>query len=303
MSKFLDLDGLSYYTNKIKSDIAAVKAVPTVTSSDDGYVLTATYSDDTGTYSWQPSSGGGGGSVSDFYGESTTAKTTSPKTASITGFTLTKGVTVSILFTKGFSLASSRKLNISSTGDITVYYNGSTTSSYTWGTNSIITFIYDGTYYRIISSEPGYKSASSGGADMSYVSTGEKYSWNNKSSLSLTSSTVPSASSGSGSVGSSSYAARADHVHPLKIETVELGLTTYTYTQSGGGMYYSQDINVGSFSTIYSVTPFSFSNLRADDYWHIVLSADRTKVRIWGNRNATTWSASAKISVLVIGLP
>ena len=43
--------------------LTSADEVPQVTSSDDGKVLTASYSGGTGSYSWQPASGGGGGGL------------------------------------------------------------------------------------------------------------------------------------------------------------------------------------------------------------------------------------------------
>lgn len=45
----------------LQSDLTGLKQVPTVTSSDSGKVLKASYSGGVGSYSWQTESGGGGG--------------------------------------------------------------------------------------------------------------------------------------------------------------------------------------------------------------------------------------------------
>lgn len=79
------------------------------------------------------------------------------------------------------------------------------------------------------------KSAVSGGTAVSLVTTGEKYTWNNKAN----SSAIPSASSaspkmnGSATSGSSSYWSRGDHVHPTDTSRQAAATTKYVMTSIG----------------------------------------------------------------------
>lgn len=76
-----------------------------------------------------------------------TAAGTAAKTASLTGFALFTGATITVKFTYGNSVASPT-LNVNSTGAKAIYFNGSAISSslyYTWGANYVAEFVYDGT--------------------------------------------------------------------------------------------------------------------------------------------------------------
>lgn len=61
-------DAIDYIKNK-----PTISNVPAVTSIDDGKVLKASYSGGVGAYSWEPESGGGGGTIVLIYGTSTWA--------------------------------------------------------------------------------------------------------------------------------------------------------------------------------------------------------------------------------------
>lgn len=83
-----------------------------------------------------------------YYGTSSTAAGTAAKVATISnadGFVLVPGVQVAIKFTTVNS-ASSPTLNVNSTGAKTIKYRGAaiTSSTYYWGSNQVVTFVYDG---------------------------------------------------------------------------------------------------------------------------------------------------------------
>ncbi len=93
----------------------------------------------------------GGGN---WFGKSTTAAGTGAKTASIPTYRLVMGTIVSVLFTTANTVSGSITLNINSTGAKTVYVNNATTSvsnSLLWDANEVLTFVYDGSYYQLIS--------------------------------------------------------------------------------------------------------------------------------------------------------
>lgn len=200
----------------IKDETARESLVPAVTSSDNGKVLKATYSGGEGSYSWETGGGGGGTptleSIGIAYGENTQSSNT--RLVSITGFVLQTGSIVSVRFTQGLSLVTAKTLNVNNTGAITIRFKSSTTYSTTWASGSVITFQYDGTYWNIISSISGALGGSRSVKTFTEVTQGDVYNWNNKSNLTLTTSTIPPADTKSGNVGSSSYAACADHSHP-----------------------------------------------------------------------------------------
>ena len=72
------------------------------------------------------------------------------RTSSISGFNLKEGGIVAIKFTTDINITNP-SLNISSTGAKPIYYRGSTLLRGTVNAGDTVTFIYDGTYYHIIS--------------------------------------------------------------------------------------------------------------------------------------------------------
>lgn len=94
-----------------------------------------------------------GGATTTWYGTSSTAAGTAAKVVTCSGFALVKGAIVSVLFSTG-NTAATPTLNVNSTGAKTIYVGSGTINSTTnvlkWSANTLITFIYDGTYYRFI---------------------------------------------------------------------------------------------------------------------------------------------------------
>lgn len=94
------------------------------------------------------------------YAVCSSSSSTVAKTASIVNFKLTFGTTVKIKFSYANS-ATSPTLNISSTGAKSiVYYVGSTvktlTASDTWAAGETVEFVYNGSYWVIISSDQAF---------------------------------------------------------------------------------------------------------------------------------------------------
>lgn len=84
-----------------------------------------------------------------FYGTCATAATISAKTSHIADWQLGAGNTVSIKFT--YNVPASATLNISSTGAKAIYYNGAAIKANIIHAGDVATFVYDGTYYQLIS--------------------------------------------------------------------------------------------------------------------------------------------------------
>lgn len=88
------------------------------------------------------------------YGTSSTAAGTQAKTAAMTpnsNFSLETGVRIAIKFSAANS-ASSPTLNVNSTGAKTIQFRGAalTSSLYYWAANSVVEFMYDGTYWQML---------------------------------------------------------------------------------------------------------------------------------------------------------
>lgn len=81
-----------------------------------------------------------------------TSASTVAKTATCTNFKLVTGAKITIKFTYS-NTAASPTLNVSSTGAKTIYYKGkAAAANWSWAAGEIVTFVYDGTYYQMVSS-------------------------------------------------------------------------------------------------------------------------------------------------------
>ena len=93
---------------------------------------------------------GGGGSQTSWYGTCSTTATTAAKVVTCEGFTLDTGARIAIKFSNANGKHSGFSLNVNDTGAKTVYVNGYSVSSANtlyWGAGTILTFVYDGTYW------------------------------------------------------------------------------------------------------------------------------------------------------------
>lgn len=84
------------------------------------------------------------------YGVSSDNKNSAARTSSISGFRLKEGGIIAIKFTTDIDITNP-SLNISSTGSKPIYYRGSALPRGTVNAGDTVTFIYDGTYYHVIS--------------------------------------------------------------------------------------------------------------------------------------------------------
>lgn len=93
------------------------------------------------------------------YGTCSTAAGTAAKAVTVTAgtFNLTAGAMISVLFTNGFSANLTATLNVGGTGAKSIKFKNSTTSCYVQA-NSVVTYIYDGTVFQVVSSplQAGY---------------------------------------------------------------------------------------------------------------------------------------------------
>lgn len=119
------------------------------------------------------------------YGISSNNSNSAIRTSSISGFKLKEGGIVAIKFTTDINITNPG-LNISSTGAKPMYYRGSTLLRGTVNAGDTVTFIYDGTYYHIISIDKDIPDPA----------------------------TTAPLMDGTATVGSSTQYAKEDHVHP-----------------------------------------------------------------------------------------
>lgn len=119
------------------------------------------------------------------YGISSNNANLAARTSSISEFELKKGGIVAIKFTTDIDITNP-SLNISSTGPKPIYYRGSALSGGTVNAGDTVTFIYDGTYYHIISIDKDIPAPA----------------------------TTAPIMDGTAAIGTSSKYAKEDHVHP-----------------------------------------------------------------------------------------
>ena len=85
-----------------------------------------------------------------FYGTCSTAQGTAAKVVSGTGFTnanLVAGAHVTVKFT--YAAVAGATLNVDSTGAKAIYKNNAAVTAAGWPAGSVVTFVYDGTYWQI----------------------------------------------------------------------------------------------------------------------------------------------------------
>ena len=151
--------------------------------------------------------------ASSAYGTCSTAANTVAKVVTMTDFdTLIAGMTIHVYMTNS-NTAASPTLNVNSKGAKPIYKYGTTvpgtTAATSWQAGSIVSFTYNTTANtngcwimndHLDDNNTTYssKTAASGGTDVSLVTTGEKYTWNNKTS---NTGTVTKVSTGTGLTG------------------------------------------------------------------------------------------------------
>lgn len=103
--------------------------------------------------------GSGGGGSSDpttWYGTCSTTASTTEKAVTCSGFALTAGAIIAILFTTA-NTAATPTLNVNTTGAKSIYIGSatpnSTTNAFKWSANTLLTFMYDGTYFRYMGAQ------------------------------------------------------------------------------------------------------------------------------------------------------
>ena len=106
-----------------------------------------------------------------WYGTCATTDSTSSKAVNCSGYTLSKGNIIGVLFTTG-NTASTPTLDVNSTGDKSIYIGNSTPSGnenpFKWSANTMIYFMYDGTYYRYMYAIASAKTTPPRGANTWY---------------------------------------------------------------------------------------------------------------------------------------
>ena len=171
------------------------------------------------------------------YGTCGTAASTAAKVVTLTDYTLVINGYVSVKFT--YDVPANATLNINSKGAKNIYYRGAKIVANIIKAGDIATFVYDGTQYQLVSIDHSSKAAASSGTDLSLVTTGEKYTWNNKSDLAIGT--------------TATTAAAGNHTHALTMATdtgtsalTMAANTKYKLTAGGKTFIFTTPPDVGS---------------------------------------------------------
>lgn len=126
-------------------------ALASETAVEDGTALSLVTTGE--KYIWNNA---GGGSKSSFYGTCSTTAATAAKVVTATDFTFEAGNILCVNFTTA-NTAATPTLNVNSAGAKTIYIGSTTALSSTanvlkWSANTLVYFMYDGTYFRYITS-------------------------------------------------------------------------------------------------------------------------------------------------------
>lgn len=213
------------------------------------------------------------------YGISSDNTNSAARTSSISGFKLKEGGIVAIKFTTGIS-TTGPSLNISSTGAKSIYYHGSAPPRGTINTGDTVTFIYDGTYYHIISIDKDIPDPA----------------------------TTAPVMDGTAAVGSSTKYAKEDHVHPsdttrqaklIDSVTQQTGETVNFKTVNSQSLLGSGDINTNQVVLgVYSSGSFVESTLNQNNEWIGVGAVTPVKNKIYFDVSSATsyiWSGTSYI--------
>ena len=103
-------------------------------------------------------SGAAASATNTWYGTSSTAAGTAAKVVACSDYQLAKGNIIAVLFSTA-NTAAAPTLNVNSTGAKSIYVGSavanSTTNVCKWSANTLVYFMYDGTYYRLLGRTPG----------------------------------------------------------------------------------------------------------------------------------------------------
>ena len=112
------------------------------------------------------------------YATDSRSSATTAVTATLSSYSLVKGGIVTVKFS--YDVPANATLNVNSKGAKAIYNRGTAIIANIIKANDRATFMYDGSYYHLISIDYASKSAVSSGTELSLVTTGEKYTWNSK---------------------------------------------------------------------------------------------------------------------------
>lgn len=217
------------------------------------------------------------------YATSSTAEGTQAKVATLTpnsNFSLETGVRVAVKFSAA-NTASSPTLNVNSSGAKTIQFRGAalTSSLYRWAANSVVEFMYDGTYWQML------------GAPNNTNST---YTVNN-ATITL--------SAGTGLSGGGDFTTNQSAAETIKFSLATSGVTAGTYgpsadvSGSNGATITVPEITVDSYGRVTGVTNRTYTSVDTDTNTNTYGRSGNTSSKIYligtleqSTSNKTTYS-------------
>ena len=167
-------------------------------------------------------------------------------TATLSSYALTTGGIVAVKFTTDIGITNP-SLNINSTGSKPIYYRGSTLLRGTVNAGDTVTFIYDGTYYHIISIDKDIPDPA----------------------------TTAPIMDGTAAVGSSTKYAKEDHVHPSDTSKANVA-DLATVATSGSYNDLTDKPTIPTSSDINAIKPLIVNIAQNGSGSNITYSADTT---------------------------
>lgn len=201
---------------------------------------------------------GGDSTVTTWYGTCGTTASTAAKVVTCSNFVLTTGAIIGILFTTA-NTAATPTLNVNSTGAKSIYIGSSTPSSTTnvlkWSANTMLYFMYDGTYFRFITAVAAasvvpptgantwYGTSSTGATTAAKTSTIDNYVLTKGAVVSITFSTANTYSAGAITLNVNSTGAKTIYYNNAATSTTNLlpwdAGETLTFIYSGSYYYFA----------------------------------------------------------------
>ena len=181
------------------------------------------------------------------------------RTSSISGFKLKRGGIVAIKFTTDIDITNP-SLNISSTGSKPIYYRGSALPRGTVNAGDTVTFIYDGTYYHIISIDKDIPDPA-------------------------TTAPLMDGTASPGAANTTTYS-KSDHVHPSDISRVPTSRKINNNPLSSDVTLTASDVGALPSST---VIPDELADLSDDSTHRLVTDAEKST---WNGKQDTLVSGT-----------
>lgn len=283
MGKYLDSNGLSHLMTLIKTAIsnavAAVHGLPS--GGSQGQVLSKSSATDYAVAWTTPSA-----SRNTSYGYCSTDAATAEKVVTCGSWTFDAGNIIGIMFSYANS-SSVPTLNINSAGAKSIKFGNSlisgTGNNLRWPENTVIYFMYDGTYFEYIRSVPSCSSAQPDGAGVWYGTS----STLNSSSVKVAN--VDCFRLTPGAVVTIAFST-ANSVSPF----------TLNVSSTGAKSVYVNNAVTSSSNTLYWSAGTAVTFIYSGTYWHYVCKSKISDKEMWDAMESASMTYASDYGVMVL---